>query len=128
MGYRTPITRIAVVDADNALGASLSSQLRALGYDARGYASADEFLRVLPQFAPRCLISDVEMPGMDGEQLQARLRGAGYRLPIIFLAALSSQAVRERLLDAGAYALLAKPVDPDTLAACLAAALAAAPG
>lgn len=128
MGYRTPITRIAVVDADDDGRASLSHRLRALGYDARPYASADEFLGALSQFAPRCLISAAQMPGTDGEKLQAELWAAGHRFPVIFHTAAPSEALRERLLTAGAYDLLATPLESDTIAARLLAALSTGPG
>lgn len=128
MGYRTPISRIAVVDEDASVRASLSGLLRALGYDARTFASADEFLRALPRFAPRCLISAAQMPGMQGEQLQTEILSSGHRFPVIFHTDSPTDAMRQRLLAAGAFALLATPVEADAIAACLAAALATVPG
>jgi len=115
---------VAVVDDDSGVRASLSSLLRALGYDTLTYASAAEFLQALPAHAPGCLISDMRMPGMDGEQLQAVLQSAGHDFPVILLTAFPTEAMRARVLARGALAFLAKPVEADVIAECVDRALA----
>jgi FixJ family two-component response regulator len=127
MNHPAPVARarlVAVVDDDSGVRASLSSLLRALGHDTLTYASAAEFLQALPAHVPHCLISDMRMPGMDGEQLQAALQSAGHDFPVIFLTAFPTDPLRARVLARGAHAFLGKPVEADAIAACLATALA----
>jgi len=117
-------TRIAVVDDDSGVRVSLVDLLHAMGHDASAYASAREFTDTLALGTPDCLITDLQMPGMDGEQLYRALRAGGYIFPVIFLTAYPLEAARRRLLDAGAHAFLGKPLGADDLASCLAGALA----
>jgi len=115
---------IAVVDDEEAVRSALSSLLRSLGYAVRGYGSAREFLEEDRHGEPACMILDVQMPGMTGAELQARLLSAGRRIPIIFMTAFPTEKVRGQVMEAGARAYLTKPVDGDTIAHCLAAVLA----
>jgi two-component system, LuxR family, response regulator FixJ len=62
-----------------------------------------------------CVILDVRMPGMDGPQLQTRLRNEHSRIPIIFITAHGDGPVRERVLRAGAVDVLNKPFPPTAL-------------
>lgn len=115
---------IAIVEDDGGVRTALASLVRSLGHEARTYASGDAFLSA-GAGDPDCMISDIQMPGLDGDALQARLIEEGRRFPIIFLSAFASDAVRARVLGAGAFCLLEKPADGDRIAECLAAALAA---
>ena len=121
-----PLPLVAVVDDDEAVRGSLSSLLRSLGYGVRCYASAEAFLRAEDAGSPRCLILDVQMPGMTGPELQASLAGSGRSIPIIFMTAFPPEAIRQRVMLAGAQAYLDKPVDGDTIAECLAHVLGGA--
>ncbi|MBW6396898.1 response regulator [Roseomonas sp. HJA6] len=117
------IPLIAVVDDDEAVRSALSSLLRSLGYAVRGYGSAWDFLEDRDHDDPACMILDVQMPGMTGAELQARLRSVGRHFPIIFMTAFPTDRVRGQVMGAGASAYLSKPVDGDTIAQCLATAL-----
>jgi FixJ family two-component response regulator len=70
-----------------------------------------------------CVIADVQMPGMSGVDLQARLLTQGYRVPFIFITAFPEETVRARALKAGAICFLTKPVDRLTLTRYLDTAL-----
>ena len=70
-----------------------------------------------------CLITDQQLPGMSGTDLQKHLREAGYRTPVIFITAYLVPTVRERALAAGAVAFLTKPFDDAVLVDCLQNAL-----
>src|SRR5262249_61856310 len=70
-----------------------------------------------------CLISDVQMPGMSGIELQSQLRAQGRRLPIIFVTAYPESAARGRALAAGALGFLSKPFSADELISYLEQAL-----
>jgi FixJ family two-component response regulator len=114
---------IAIVDDDGAVRASLSSLVRSLGYDVRTYESGDEFLRE-PGKDPACLITDIQMPLMTGDELQARLLAAGRSFPIIFMTAFPTESVRRRVMAAGAHSCLRKPSAEDEIIHCLEQALA----
>jgi len=110
---------IAIVDDDEGVRSSLASLLRSLGYAVRSYASAAAFLDDAPAGDPDCLITDVQMPAMNGDQLQAELVASGRSFPIIFMTAFPNEAVRARVLAAGARAVLEKPAGSDVIVACL---------
>lgn len=115
---------IAVIDDDEGVRTSLSSLVRSLGYEVRTYGSAPAFLQDSGQGDVDCIISDVQMPQMSGEQLQAQLVSSGHAPPMIFMTAFPTQATRERVMAMGACAFLDKPVDGDAIARHLALALA----
>jgi FixJ family two-component response regulator len=115
---------IAIVDDDDGVRTSLSSLVRSLGYEVRTYASVPAFLDD-DSPDPDCMITDVQMAPMTGDQLQAALIAAGRHFPMIFMTAFATDALRHRVLTAGALACLDKPVDGAAMARCLDAALAA---
>jgi len=115
---------IAIVDDDHGVRTSLSSLVRSLGYDARSYASAVDFLADDRTDDPDCMIADIQMPEMSGDELQAALIAAGRRFPMIFMTAFPTRATRERVMAAGACCFLDKPADGDTIAHHLAEAVA----
>lgn len=115
---------IAIVDDDDGVRNSLVSLIRSLGYQARSYSSAPQFLADSATGDPDCMIADIQMPEMTGDQLQAELIAAGRHFPMIFMTAFPTVATRERVMAAGACAFLDKPAEPDTIADHLAAALA----
>lgn len=121
------VLTVAIVDDDSGVRTSLSSLLRAFGHVVRTYASAREFMDDAAAASADLLLSDIQMPGMSGEQLQAELIARGCRVPTLFMTAFPDQAVRQRLLAAGARACLDKPIDADTLSRCL-ASIAPRPG
>jgi FixJ family two-component response regulator len=114
---------IAIVDDDDGVRTALSSLLRSLGYEVRAYCSGPEFLNDARAGEPDCMITDVQMAPMTGDQLQAALIAAGRRFPLIFMTAFPTEAARQRLLALGACAYLDKPVDGAAMARCVADAL-----
>jgi FixJ family two-component response regulator len=69
------------------------------------------------------LITDVQMPGMSGLDLQSRLIGGGYRVPVIVVTAFPEERLRRCAVDAGAVGFLSKPFDEGALISCLETAL-----
>jgi FixJ family two-component response regulator len=114
---------VAVVDDDESVRESLPDLLRELGYVARAFASAEEFLAsdCIPD--TRCLILDVAMPGMSGPELHRELLLQGRTIPVIFITALAGQSRPPGLLQQGAVACLMKPFSEQDLRVALAAAL-----
>lgn len=97
--------------------------MRLLGYDSETFASAEEFLGSGRLGATSCVISDVQMPGMSGIEMQNRLIADGYRTPVIFVTAFPDDGIRARVLHGGAAGYLSKPLDEEQLIVCLDEAL-----
>jgi FixJ family two-component response regulator len=116
---------VAIVDDDDSLRVALQGLLKATGFPAEAYASAEEFLSSGQQQKTACLITDIRMPGMSGLELQAKLNADRYRIPIIFLTAHGDEKMRMQALRAGAVEFLAKPFDAEALLENVRAALEA---
>ena len=114
---------IAIIDDDASVREALARLVRSLGYGAAVFASAEEYLRSSRVSSSACLITDLNMPGMNGADLQDRLIADGHRTPIIFMTAYFEDEVRARLLDAGASGFLRKPFDDESLIRCIDKAL-----
>ena len=99
--------------------------MRSVGFVAYVFESAEEFLSSLRVDDTSCVITDVQMPGMNGLQLQSELVARGRRMPIIFITAFPEQSARERALAAGAFAYVEKPFDGRAMTSLLHKALAA---
>ena len=117
---------IAIVDDDDAVRRAMKSFMRSLGYDASTFGSAEEFLNSEQINSTSCLITDLQMPGLSGLDLQERLIAQGHRFPIIFLTAYPNEDVRVRAMRAGAIGFLSKPYSHNHLLDCLDKALKAA--
>jgi FixJ family two-component response regulator len=118
----TPL--IHVVDDDESLRPALLRLLGAAGFEARGYASAGDFLLRPPPDRPGCLLLDVRMPGPSGLDLQAALRRQGVALPVVFLTGYADVAASVRAMKAGAVDFLTKPIERAALFDALQRALA----
>jgi FixJ family two-component response regulator len=115
---------IAIVDDDDSFRRATTSFVRSLGYMAAAFASAEAFLQSDRVGDTDCLITDVQMPGMDGIELQSRLIAQGHRLPVIFITAFPEMKARGQALAAGAAGFLDKPFSDQSLITCLNEALA----
>jgi FixJ family two-component response regulator len=115
---------IAIVDDDESFRQATVRFIRSLGYTTAAFASAEAFLHSDYSYNIDCLITDVQMPGMTGIQLQSRLIEQGRNLPIIFVTAFSEMKARGRALAAGAIGVLDKPFSDEKLITCLNQALA----
>ena len=117
---------IAIVDDDGVVREAMKSLMRSLGYNASTFGSADEFLKSEQVSKKSCLMTDLQMPGLSGIDLQDLLIARGYRIPIIFITGHPSDNVRARAMKAGAIGFLVKPVDVDQLIGCIKKVLRAA--
>jgi FixJ family two-component response regulator len=110
---------ISIIDDDESVRESTKALVMSLGYAARTYISAEEFLRSNLDDTS-CLILDVQMRGLSGIELQERV---GRRIPIIFITAVTDERIRTQVLDAGAIGFLSKPFSDKKLVRCLDSAL-----
>jgi FixJ family two-component response regulator len=114
-----PRSRVSVIDDDESVRVATSSLLRSLGWEVSLYASAESFLESGQIDDMDCVITDVQMPGMTGLQLQQRLRELALPLPVLFITAFASEAARRQALDGGALCFLSKPVDGAAVSECM---------
>lgn len=122
MGKLKPF--VVVVDDDESVSRAIRRLLRSIGIASETFASGDAFLEVLssmPSYRPDCVILDVQMPGLNGLEVQQRLAGSG--MPVIFITAHDDIGVREQALAAGAVAYLRKPFNDELFVRMVRAAL-----
>ena len=114
---------IAIVDDDESVRIATRSLVRSLGFTAHTYASAEDFLQSQHVSECSCVITDVQMPGLSGVDLQSRLAAEGRNTPVILMTAFSDPAVKARAMKAGAVCFLSKPFEGQALVRCLEEAL-----
>jgi FixJ family two-component response regulator len=114
---------LSVIDDDASVRESLPGLLIELGFRVSTFSSAEAFLASERVSDTGCLIVDVSMPGMNGPDLQRELRRRGRAVPIVYMTALWSDALRSRLVDQGAVDCLFKPFSEAVLLGALASAL-----
>ena len=114
---------VAIVDDDESIRNALVGLMKAAGFPARAFASAQEFLNLREWENTACLIADIRMPGMSGLELQAKLNSNYHTIPIIFITAHGDEKMRMQALRAGAVEFLTKPFDDEALIDSVRAAL-----
>jgi FixJ family two-component response regulator len=114
---------VGVVDDDVSVRESLAALLRTEGWQVATFASAQEFLAHPELDAPRCLVLDLELPGLNGLELQSRLVAAGAQLPIVFVTGHGDVPSSVRAMKAGALEFLTKPFSDQALLDAVHAAL-----
>lgn len=115
-----PPPHVVVVDDDADVRTGLQALLRSYGYRVTIHDSAEALLAAGADGVD-CVVSDVQMPSMDGLELLTRLRAASATPPCILMSAFPDRHIRARALRGGAAAFLSKPVDAEELASCIAA-------
>lgn len=117
---------IAIVDDDESVCRAVRRLVRSVAMEAETFNSGQqlfELLEAMPSFTPDCLILDVQMPGMNGLDVQDRLAVSGKAIPVVFITAHDDVGVREKALAAGAVAFLRKPFNDELLIKTLREAL-----
>ena len=97
--------------------------LRSAGYEARGFASAEEFLGSGAVASFACVITDIQMPGMSGIELKQHLLTIQCLVPIIMITARHDPELEGKALASGAVCFLRKPFEADVLIHCVDSAL-----
>jgi FixJ family two-component response regulator len=110
---------VGVVEDDPATQKTLARVLRAGGYDAAVYPSAEAYLSAPPQSPPIGLLLDVHLRGMSGLDLQRRLRSEGSTIPVIIITAFDDARGREQAERLGCVAYLRKPCEAETILSLL---------
>ncbi|MBB3889661.1 two-component system response regulator FixJ [Phenylobacterium haematophilum] len=114
---------VHVIDDDPAVRDSLAFLLETANLSPRTYDSAVAFLEALPEVTSGCVVTDVRMPEMTGIELVRRLKGQGFRLPIVMITGHADVPLAVEAMKAGVADFIEKPFDDDVLLAAIGAAL-----
>ncbi len=106
---------VYVVDDDPFSRDGVADLIRSAGLIAKTFASGEEFLNAPRPKIPSCLVLDVNLPGVNGLELQQELAKSGVQVPIIFLTGHGDIPMTVRAVKAGAANFLTKPVDDEEL-------------
>ncbi|MGC1443984.1 MAG: response regulator [Xanthobacteraceae bacterium] len=96
---------------------------RTLGHTVQAFSSAADFLASPRLAETACLIADVHMPGMNGDELHRRLVALGHAIPTILITAYPEDDVQARALEDGVICYLRKPFNKNDLVDCIRSAL-----
>ena len=114
---------ISVVDDDESVRRTTTRLIESFGFRATAFESAESLLSSGQLNDTSCLVVDVQMPGMNGLQLQSYLAACGCGIPIIFITAYNDRESRLRAMQAGAVAFLGKPFSDEHLLQTIRSAL-----
>jgi FixJ family two-component response regulator len=106
---------VLLVDDDESLRRALARAIRLAGFDVEAFASAESLLSRGVCDRDRCLVLDVDLPGIDGLECKRALEASGSQLPTIFITALPAADVSSPLAALGPVAVLYKPFNKDDL-------------
>ena len=121
MSTREPL--VAIVEDDDEVRVAFARLLECAGFAIRVFDSGEAFLSDAGCRRPDCVVLDLNMPGLSGFEVQARLGAQGRDIPVVLVTGHDTASVRARASAAGAKAYLCKPVDDDALLAAIADAL-----
>jgi FixJ family two-component response regulator len=110
---------ISIIDDDRSVREAVTSLVRSLGHEAEAFSSAQEYLASDRVAGSHCIITDLQMPGITGAELQHRLIEAGYYKPIILMSALSTEEAGAAATESVSCRFLRKPFRDDHLIECL---------
>jgi FixJ family two-component response regulator len=116
---------VDIVDDDEAVRQALGLLIRAVGWQPRLFASGAEFLQRVQAAPPHCVVLDLNMPGMNGAEVQERLAQRQCRLPVVAITAQPGSPLASRAAAAGVRTVLEKPLHDGALIAAIELALAA---
>ena len=106
---------VYVVDDDSAARESLCALVKSRKLECVGFASAEDFLSEVAEDAYGMLITDLNMEGMTGVELQQVIADRGYTLPTIVVSGYADVPITVRVMERGAVTLLQKPYDAEVL-------------
>jgi FixJ family two-component response regulator len=119
-----PTGTVLVVDDDISVRESLSHLLRSAGWHVEAFATAREFLAHAKVEAPSCVVLDVELPDLNGLDLQRQLIASQVSTPIVFITGYGDIPKTVQAMKAGAVEFLTKPVSSEALLSAVENAIA----
>ena len=118
---------ISIIDDDDSMRCAMKSLVTSLGLRVHTFRSAEEFLQSPRLDDTSCLITDLQMPGLSGVELQSLLLAQARHMPIILVTAFPQEPTRNRVMEAGALGFLSKPFETQTLIKLIEKAIATGP-
>jgi DNA-binding NtrC family response regulator len=118
------VSQIYVVDDDLSVREAVGSLIRSAGLNVKTFASAQEMLASLRKELPSCLVLDIQLPDINGFELQRELATKDIQIPIIFLTGHGDIPMSVRAIKAGALEFLTKPFDDEYLLEAIRSAIA----
>ena len=115
MSRSGPAPTVFVVDDDEDVRLSITHLLKSAGLRAEAFATAQEFVRRDRGEGPCCLVLDLQLPGMDGLDVQRELARSGDSMPVIFVTGHGDIPTTVKAMKSGAVEFLTKPFDGDQL-------------
>jgi FixJ family two-component response regulator len=106
---------ISIIDDDAPTRSALAALMRAKGFQAQVYGSAEAFLQTQGSQSCQCIITDIYMPGLSGIELKQRLNAEHCQVPVIMVTARVDQQLHTLALASGAFCLLRKPFKANAL-------------
>ena len=106
---------ISIIDDDDSMRCAMKSLVTSLGLRVHTFRSAEEFLHSPRVDDTSCLITDLQMPGLSGVELQSLLVAQARHMPTILVTAFPEERMRNRAMQAGALGFLSKPFESQTL-------------
>lgn len=120
-----PSLAVHVIDDDADVRKAMAFLLSTAGHAVRVYDSATAFLAQLDGIQAGCIVSDVRMPGVDGLELQRRLKEGGVPLPLIIMTGHADVPLAVEAMKAGAVDFIEKPFGDEVMLRAIERALAA---
>jgi two-component system, LuxR family, response regulator FixJ len=114
---------VHLIDDDDGVRQSLAFLLNTAGLAVRIYESGGAFLAAIGTLQPGCIVSDVRMPGIDGLELQRRLKELGVNLPVVIMTGHADVPLAVEAMKAGAIDFIEKPFDDELLLGAIRVAL-----
>jgi len=106
---------VHLIDDDEGVREALTILLAESGFLVRAYKSGLDFLAAQPSGLSGCIVSDVRMPGLDGLELQRRLKDVNSSLPLIFITGHGDIQMAVQAMRQGAVDFIEKPLDDHIL-------------
>jgi two-component system response regulator FixJ len=114
---------VYLIDDDKDVRASIALMLDVAGIPVQAFASGAEFLAIAPGLNSGCVLTDVRMPGIDGIELQRRLREMGVDLPLLMMTGQADVPTAIKAMKAGASDFIEKPFKVQALLDAVKAAI-----
>ena len=114
---------VHLIDDDEGVRHSLAFLLTTAGLAVRVHESATAFLAAFPNVQPGCIVTDLRMPGIDGLELQRRLKERHANLPVIVMTGHADIGLAVQAMKAGAIDFIEKPFDDEVMLAAIRTAL-----
>lgn len=118
-----PSPAVHIIDDDEAVRDSLAILLETRGFEVATYATAQAFLDRAREGVAGCVVTDVQMPEMNGLQLLRAFRAQALDTPVLIITARSGRALADEALALGARAVIDKPFAPNAFIDAVEAAL-----